>query len=153
NGAGSETSLWVGDETGKGADLITRLSPAALQTTPPVWSPDGRILVFTTREADSDFFLKLVAVSVSNRNEHPLVSGRWSEIDQVVWRADGRGLIVAASDPITRKSQLWRVDYPSGAVSRITQDWSDYRGVSLTGDASVLISVQSEVLSNVWIAP
>jgi Tol biopolymer transport system component len=47
---------------------------------------------------------------------------------------------------------LWRVDYPSGAVSRITSDWSDYRGASLTRDESVLITVQSEILSNVWVA-
>src|SRR6185436_2264931 len=48
---------------------------------------------------------------------------------------------------------LWRVDYPSGAVSRITRDWSDYRGASMTRDESALISVQREVLSNVWVAP
>jgi serine/threonine protein kinase/Tol biopolymer transport system component len=153
NGAGETTSLWIGDETGKGADLITRASPAAFQSTPPAWSPDGRVIVCVTREADSDFFLHLVAVKVENRAEHTLVSGRFSEIDQVIWRADGSGLIIAASDPIARKSQLWRVDYPSGAVSRITRDWSDYRGVSMTQDESVLISVQREAVSNVWVAP
>jgi Tol biopolymer transport system component len=150
---GSETSVWVGDESGNGVDLLTRRSPAAVQPIPPVWSPDGRLLVCATREADNDFFLKLVAVNVKTKAEQTLVSGRWAEIDRVTWRADGTGLVVAAGDPITRKSQLWRVDYPSGIVSRITQDGSDYRGVSLTRDASILISVQSEALSNVWIAP
>jgi len=153
NGAGSETSLWVGNETGNGAILVNRFSPAAFQPALPAWSPDGRVIICAVRGADSDLFLKLVAIGVGDRTENTIVSGRWSEIDHVVWRADGGGLIVAASDPITRRSQLWRVEYPSGAVSRVTQDWSDYRGASLTRDASALVSVQSEMLSNVWVAP
>jgi len=153
NDAGSETSLWIGNETGEGAVLVNRLSPAAFHSTPPAWSPDGRVLVCAVREANSDLFLKLVAIEVGDKTENTIVSGRWSEIDQVAWRADGGGLIAAASDPITRRSQLWRIDYPSGAVSRVTQDWGDYRGASMTRDASALVSVQSEILSNVWIAP
>jgi len=153
NGSGSETSLWIGNETGNGAVLVNRFSPAAFQSAPPAWSPDGRVIICAVRDADSDLFLKLVAIGVGDKAENTIVSGQWSEIDQVAWRADGGGLIVAASDPIARRSRLWRVDYPSGAVSRITQDLSEYRGVSLTRDASALVSVQSEMLSNVWVAP
>ncbi len=153
NDAGSETSLWVGDETGNGAVLVNRSTPAAFQSAPPAWSPDGRIIICAVRDADSDLFLELAAIGVVDKTENTIVSGRWSEIDQVAWRADGGGLIVAASDPITRRSQLWRVDYPSGAVSRITQGWGDYRGASLTRDDGLLICVQSEILSNIWITP
>ncbi|MGH9844049.1 MAG: protein kinase domain-containing protein [Blastocatellia bacterium] len=153
NGAGSETSLWVGDEMGKGAVLVHRFTPAAFQSALPAWSPDGRVIICAVRGAESDLFLELAAIGVGDKTENTLVSGRWSEIDQVAWRADGAGLIVAASDPITRRSRLWRVEYPSGEVSRITQDWGDYRGASLTRDASLLISVQSEVLSNIWVTP
>ena len=152
NDTGSETSLWVGNEAGEGAELGARSRPAAFQFTSPAWSPDGRVIVCAVRDAESDLFLKLVAIGVGDKNENTIVSGRWSEINRVAWRADGGGLIVAASDPITRRSQLWRVDYPSGDVSRLTQDWGDYRDASLTRDDSLLVAVQSEVLSNVWVA-
>ncbi len=153
NDAGSETSLWVGNDAGEGAGLVTRSGSAAFQSTSPAWSPDGRAIVCALRDAESDLFVKLVAIGVEAKNEKTIASGRWSEIDQVAWRADGAGLIVSASDPISRRSQLWRVEYPSGDVSRVTQDWSDYRCASLTRDSGALLSVQSEVLSNIWVAP
>src|SRR5262245_1590918 len=153
NDGGSETSLWVGDEAGKGAALGARSVPSAFQPTPPAWSPDGRVIVCSARDAESDLFIKLAAIEADGKDEHTLVSNRWSEVDRVVWRADGRGLIGAASEPGARRSQLWRVEYPSGDVTRITRDWSDYRDASLTRDGGILAAVQSEVLSNIWIAP
>ncbi|HKQ80034.1 MAG TPA: protein kinase [Blastocatellia bacterium] len=150
--AGSKTSLWVGNENGEGVDLSVRSRPAAFQSAAPAWSPDGRVIVCAVRDSESDLFLKLVAIGVEDRNENTIVSGRWSEIDRLAWRADGGGLIIAASDPIARRSQLWRVDYPSGDVSRLTRDWGDYRDASLTRDDSLLIAVQSEVFSNVRVA-
>ncbi len=162
NDAGTATSLWIGKEMGGGDSLITRYAPAAFQAALPAWSPDGRIIVCVARDAESDLFLKLVAIGVEDKTETTIVSGRWSEIDQMTWRSDGGALIVAASDPVIRRSQLWRVDYPSGAVSRVNQeertaqdrqDLSGYRSVSMTHDTSILASVQSEIISKVWVAP
>lgn len=153
---GSETSLWVGDETGAGEALSVRRGLAAFQPASPAWSPDGRVIVCAARDADSDLFLRLVAIGVADKTESVIVSGRWSEIDGMAWLADGRGLIVSASDPVTRRSQLWQVEYSAngaGEVSRVTRDLSDYRGVSLTRDSSLLVSAQSETLSNIWVAP
>jgi Tol biopolymer transport system component len=71
----------------------------------------------------------------------------------MAWLADGKGLIVAAAEhPIYTPHQLWHVAYPDGAARKITNDLNNYIGVSLTADANSLITVQSEQLSNVWIA-
>ena len=152
NDAGSETSLWVGDEAGEGADLAVHSGSAAFQSTAPAWSPDGRVILCALRDSESDLFLKLVAIGVEDRHENTIVSGRWSEIDRVVWRAAAGGLIVTASDPITRRSQLYSVDYPSGDVARLIQDRGNYRDASLTRDDGLLIAVQSDALSNIWVA-
>jgi len=149
----SETSLWVGDATGAGKALGARQSPAAFHPSAPAWSPDGRFITCAVKDADSDLYLKVVTISVADRTENTVVSGRWSEIDGIAWLNDGGGLIVAAGDPITRAPKLWRVDYPSGSISRVTKDTGEYRGASLTGDARLLVSVQQEVLSHLWIAP
>ncbi len=149
----SETSLWVGAATGVGKPLVTRQSPAAFHPGAIAWSPDGRFIACAVKDADNDLYLKVVTIAVADKTENTVVSGRWSEIDGIAWLDDGGGLIVAASDPITRAPKLWRVDYPSGSVSRVTKDTGEYRGASLTGDARLLISVQREVLSHLWIAP
>ncbi len=152
NDSGSDTSLWVGDETGKGVELVTHSGPSAFQNISPAWSPDGRVIICVARDAGSDIFLRLVAIGIGDRSENTIVSGRWSEINRVAWLAEGAGMIVAASDPHNRRSQLWLVDYPSGDVSSLSRDWSDYRDASLARDNNLLVAVQSEILSNVWVA-
>jgi serine/threonine protein kinase/Tol biopolymer transport system component len=153
NDIASETSLWVGAATGAGKFVVTRQSPAAFHPSAPAWSPDGRFIACAVKDADNDLYLKVMTIAVADKTENTVVSGRWSEIDGIAWLNDGGGLIVAASDPIARASKLWRVDYPSGAISRVTADTVEYRGASLAGDARLLVSVQQEALSNLWIAP
>jgi Tol biopolymer transport system component len=55
-----------------------------------------------------------------------------------------------ASDP----SQIWHLSYPTGEARRITNDLNDYVGVSLTSESPPsLVTVQTDVLSNISIAP
>src|SRR5262245_33438059 len=70
--AGSETSLWVGNESGEGDELGARSAPAAFQTTSPAWSPDGRVIVCAVRDAENDLFLKLVAIGVGDKSENTI---------------------------------------------------------------------------------
>src|SRR4029453_9770800 len=50
-------------------------------------------------------------------------------------------------------NQVWHVAYPSGEARRITNDTNDYRGISLTSDSSSFVTVQTESISNIWVAP
>lgn len=50
-------------------------------------------------------------------------------------------------------SQLWQLSYPGGEERKITNDLSDYRGVSLTSDSSGLITLQENRSLSLWIAP
>ncbi|MBA2493697.1 MAG: PD40 domain-containing protein [Acidobacteria bacterium] len=48
------------------------------------------------------------------------------------WLADGRGFIVTGRHNRTYDNkQLWLVTYPSGEVTRLTNDYNDYYGVSV----------------------
>jgi serine/threonine protein kinase len=50
--------------------------------------------------------------------------------------------------------QIWHLSYPGGEARRITNDDSkNYRGVSLTADASLLVTTQQDEQSSIWIAP
>ncbi len=67
------------------------------------------------------------------------------------WLPDGRGLIATASEQLGFLSQVWYVSYPGGEARRITNDLNNYSGLSLTGDASALVTVQSETTSRIWV--
>jgi Tol biopolymer transport system component len=73
-----------------------------------------------------------------------------SQTSYLQWLPDGRGLIAIAAVQ-SSPSQVWYVSYPGGEARRITNDLNSYSGLSLTGDASALVAVQSETTSRVWV--
>lgn len=71
----------------------------------------------------------------------------------VAWLADGSGLLVVALDEAASALQIWHISYPSGEVRKVTNDLNHYIRLSLTADSSTLVTVQTEVTSDVWIVP
>jgi eukaryotic-like serine/threonine-protein kinase len=120
----------------------------------PAWSPDGKIIAYPALNTDANGdFMTLVEVRVADGSEKPISSQRWWRIGRIAWLRDGSGLIFTARDSVASPSQIWRLSYPSGEAHRITYDLNDYVGLSLTADSSALVTVQSEQVSNIWIAP
>jgi eukaryotic-like serine/threonine-protein kinase len=48
--------------------------------------------------------------------------------------------------------QIWRFSYPEGEARRITTDFNNYASLSLPSDANALVTVQSNTISNIWVA-
>jgi Tol biopolymer transport system component/serine/threonine protein kinase len=121
----------------------------------PSWSPDGKIIAFAHRTAGGDGRnINVIAVSVNDGMEKQLTFQKWFTVDALSWLPDGSGLIITAVDKEPGSTrQIWYVPYPSGEPRRITNDTNNYRGISLTADATALVTVQSEQVSNVWAAP
>ncbi len=148
----SETSLNIVSPAGPVTVLATKKSPAFFYPGALAWSPDGHVIACVVKDEQSGSYLKITTIEVDGGGESTITSGRWSEIARVAWSKNGGGLIVAASEPTSHSSQLWKVAYPSGEVTRITKDLSDYRSPSLTKDGNRLFGIQSEALSNIWVA-
>ena len=119
----------------------------------PAWSPDGKVIAYPVENTANGDFMTLVEVRVADGSEKPISSQRWWRIGPMAWLRDGSGLIFTASESVASPSQIWRLSYPSGEAHRITYDLNDYVGLSLTADSSALVTVQSEQVSNIWIAP
>ena len=119
----------------------------------PAWSRDG------TRVAVSQVLMhggrqeRIAVFEVNTGAGHPLGTRRWREVHDVAWLADGSALVASASEPGTTNRQLWRVAYPGGEATRITNDLTNYTGVSLGADSRTLVTVQAEVDSHIWTAP
>src|SRR6185295_19692454 len=87
----------------------------------------------------------VIEVGVGDGAMKQITTRTWWRIDDVEWLRDGSGLVVNASEQSSSPFQIWHVSYPSGQAHKITNDANDYRGVSLTADSKILVTVQSEV--------
>jgi Tol biopolymer transport system component len=74
-------------------------------------------------------------------------------VGRLSWLSNGRGLLLVAADQVSRQFQVWHLTYPGGAARRITSDLNNYRSVSLSADAARMVVVESEQMSNIWVAP
>ncbi|HEX7313414.1 MAG TPA: protein kinase [Pyrinomonadaceae bacterium] len=150
-------TLYVADEDGRGErEVVARTHPEHFYAAvAPVFSPDGERVAFVVETSDANgFFLKALEADVNGGAPRELTPGkRWSDVGQLVWLADGSGLLLSGMDETISMRQLWRVAYPGGAAARMTNDLTDYGDLSLSADARTLAGVQSQTLTTVFLAP
>ena len=120
------------------------------------WSPDGKRIASIARSIESDRgFHNVVEVPVEGGTERLLTSQQWHQIQRLAWLADGSGLLMTAAEKASdfRVTQLWHLSYPGGEARRITNDLSEYLNISLSADSSILVTVQADRNTNIWVAP
>ncbi|MEK6324041.1 MAG: protein kinase [Acidobacteriota bacterium] len=154
-----EAALMIANVDGTGEQKlasydISNFFPSG-NTMRPAWSPDGEVIALGVPASDAQgSYRQLLVLRVKNEVATPLTSQRWSALGQFAWLADGSGFVVTASDQASGSPrQIWYVSYPDGLARPITNDVNDYFGLSLTEDSAVLATVQTERLSNIWVAP
>jgi Tol biopolymer transport system component len=149
-----ETALMIASADGAGARMLaTRNDPNFFAPFSPAWSPDGKVIACAARSSAGGFHGSVIGVRVADGVESQIGSQTWAIVYRVAWLGEGRGLVIAASDQPSSPFQIWQLSYPGGEARRITNDLNSYIGLSLTEDSSKLVTVQSDRLSNIWIAP
>ncbi len=125
-------------------------------TASPSWSPDGKTLACVVGTLASGIRYQVATVFAETSHEmklnpHPT---QWPWIYQVVWLPNGREmLLLADKQPGGWRDQLWLMTWPEGNLKRLTNDLSDYAGISVAADSSSLVTVQSNQLSDIWVVP
>ena len=118
------------------------------------WSPDGKVIACPAGSTDArGRYMTLVEVRVDDGSVKPISSERWWQVGRIAWLRDGSGLIFTAREGPASPSQIWYLSYAGGKVDRITNDLNNYVALSLTADSADLVTVASELVSNIWIAP
>lgn len=104
----------------------------------PAWSPDGKtILCSVATRADNREQMLPLAIRVSNHQMQPIFKEPWSQIWTTQWIENGSAFVMTGrQDRSTDNNQLWRVAFPSGEVTRLTNDFNDYYGVSVSSRAN-----------------
>lgn len=128
-----------------------RQSPEFFYSTDLSWSPDGKIIACAAGIRKRERMTQIVGIDVENSEEKPLSDKKWAGTDGLAWMSDGSGLIFSGFESGTGKSQIWFLSYPSGKLSKITNDLNNYGSVGLTADSKTLLAGQFEEKSGVWL--
>jgi Tol biopolymer transport system component len=146
-----DTILMLANADGSGEQsLASRKAPNSFIRALPVWSPDGKNIACPARTVAG---FEVIEVHVEDGRQRSISSQKWEQIGKLAWLSDSSGLVMIARDQASASTQIWQLSYPGGEARRITNDTNDYRGLSLTVDSRVLVTVQSEEVCNLWIAP
>jgi Tol biopolymer transport system component len=70
----------------------------------------------------------------------------------MAWLADGQGIVTSGIEKGAANWQLWRLAYPGGKETRITNDLANYTGVSLSADSRSLVTIESDALSSLAVS-
>ena len=68
----------------------------------------------------------------------------------LAWLDPGSLVLTTRTEP-GAPAQVWRVSYPGGQLSRLTNDLTSYVGVSLTADGRNLVTAQTTTHTGVWV--
>ncbi|MDQ3013034.1 MAG: hypothetical protein M3X11_20290 [Acidobacteriota bacterium] len=120
------------------------------------WSPDGKKIASIARGNDSaGRFQNVVEVTIEGGTERLLTSQRWFRIQRLAWLSDGSGLLISAAEKASdlQAQQIWYLPYPSGEARKITNDLNNYGSISLNADSSILVTIQDDQATNIWVAP
>lgn len=155
-GSDDDFSLVVADSSGGGERVLVTHKPPVIFGLPS-WSPDGKTIVCAYGSAErvesSTPYIGITAFDTSNGAETRITNERWVNLSQISWLPDSKGLVLSASEEELSPSQIWQLDFPSGDARRVTNDLNAYLGASLTSDAGALVTVQTDRVPNIWVAP
>jgi len=152
---GRELTLLVADADGSHERAVLKRGAPDFVSL-PAWSPDGKSIACVYGSTDavgSSPSLGVTTFQVSDGAERRVTEARWTDARQLSWLPDGSALVLSAAEAELSPAQIWTVSLPSGEVRRVTNDLNTYLGASVTADGSALVTVQTDRVPNVWVAP
>jgi Tol biopolymer transport system component len=153
---GSRSWLFVADADGGGERMLaTRDVPSMFLSFfivggPPVrpaWSPDGRtIAVYEI----GDFAPRVVFVDVATGTEFVREAHGGFQPRGLAWLGPA-ALVLSQPEEEGRQVQLWRMSYPDGVVTPLTNDLNSYVGLDLDRARRSLVTSRVETRSSIWV--
>lgn len=152
--AGEEYSLIIAGTDGTPERVIAkRRDGNKLSVDGPAWSADGKTIICGAGWWDNGYHMHLIEVSLADGQERIIGDKTWFGVSQVAWLEDRSGLIIGAREDPMGPGQLWRIAYPQGHAEQITTDPAEHRGVSLSRDTNMIVSVWSQRNTTIFTAP
>jgi Tol biopolymer transport system component len=130
---GGSSNIWV-HEPARGA--TGRLTFDLSQNTTPIWSPDGRQILFSSnRKLGYHLFAKSADGSGSDAEVTDLAASPWD------WSSDGRHVLVSRGSNI---EELWHVSWPERVATPIMQATWTVRNAQFSPDTQWMAYASNE---------
>lgn len=116
----------------------------------PDWSPDGRAIGLLGSATQPRFQRQVVVVDVASGSDRVISLPDTGPVYGLGWLSPD-SLVLNQSVDAPGPSQLWRVTYPEGRLSRLTNDLAMYVGLSLTANRDSLVTAQYATKAAIWL--
>jgi serine/threonine protein kinase/Tol biopolymer transport system component len=152
NANGSYSLLTAASADGSSErEIAVRQDGSLLSIYGPSWSPDGASVVTGAGSWENGYHSDLVEVGVEDGHEKPIGRHHWFSIREAAWLKDRSGLIISAKEQALDPFRLWRIPYPSGEPTKVTNDLPEYDTVSLSGNT--IVTLRTEEDWKLWSLP
>jgi Tol biopolymer transport system component len=146
-----EDQLVVAKADGSGETVIAR-RPSRLKGfggVNPSWSATGDLLAVAAYQSGGNQIsvLQILTVDGKEVKEFPLPM----QVGAIAWMPDNSGLFFTGWGKAGTIGQIWFQPYPEGAAVRVTNDLTNYIGVSVTGDGKALVTSQKKPASTIYV--
>lgn len=146
-------SLNVADADG-GGERTLFVRPRPTRITANKFTPDGKSLVFSEGQSStggSDF--RLMRVDLQSGTESQISPRTFFNIRALEWLPDKENLLVAAMEDLDGVSRIWRASSITGEIQILTNDATNYAGISLDKAAEKMVATHITNNFRLHVAP
>jgi serine/threonine protein kinase len=118
------------------------------------WSPDGKYIASGAETIENGEYHNELDVMDMSGKLTVLIPKMTGNIGRVAWLNDNSGLVYTAAQHLSDPNkQIYRVSFPGGQITRITNDLNGYGTTSLgmTADNTTIVTIQNTITSDVWL--
>jgi Tol biopolymer transport system component/DNA-binding winged helix-turn-helix (wHTH) protein len=133
-------------------EQIIASSPAEDDFRSPNWSPDGSRIVYISNAKTPDGVKWSVAEITPAGEKRTILGPTRQRLWGAMWLGDGSTILLSASAPDTKLGQLFTIAYPSGEMTRLTNDLNYYSGLSATADGKKVVVTQGLRTNDIWVS-
>lgn len=144
--------LSANSEDGSDERVIREEDPDNKVFRDPHYSADGRHIYYSRMDRiDGVEWWTLVRIPADGGDETVVIPRRKEKINELAVLADGSGLLMNGTDPLSNLSQLFHVSLPDGNLTRLTNDVNNYFGISVDRAGRAIVAAQRYDERRVWI--
>ena len=119
----------------------------------PSWSSTGDLIAIGAHKQLSIVCQSILVVRPNGELVKELVLPADMSGLSLAWMPDMSGMLLIADSAATEhRWQIWFLEYPSGNLSRITNDFENYQSLSLPADGKSIITAQQQQSSAIFVA-